>query len=676
MAALVPHWLRAWFQPPDITHSRQLVAELQLPDSTAQFVLALRPHGAPEAVVYLLSSLYFSEKAVADVRELIAATQPKAVVALVDLEAIESFREEERVAGESFAVPSSVLGVIREHVERDPNVVPYSSRARVELARSMFGAGAYGDVLEAKESAAKVNANFRYIDFPYRSSLEHLDDPGVSEGGAGERPSGELFRENFVPGGEVQSGGAGNYGATRRATQGLRACATRTPFDELRQWRESSSVALAQMFEQSRSLSVASSAGEGTETSEAPSVNAEAPLENAETSSENEEDHVPEFGIPFLDLFRALYELYQTPALAQAYLHALRVFQCVEKGQEVNPSDLTEACRYRVALEMSRVRMNNFISASARKVPTRSAAEFHNLSYEEKCYALLAQSLQKEAREHGTVVAVVDVNRISGIRQQWNQEIPEDFIPLIDECYISTDEVEEVSFFETLFSRGVMKPDHVEASQEKKAAVVVGAGAAAAVGLAYLPNWAAPLTPIIKFASAKATTLLKIGFLNSKRALALTVAKGLPGASNVVLPIKASAAKSASVSAVKAAITAEKAQAAAQGLVSGLQRQMFNAIRTSFYSAMRGAQNKRFKRGAWVLFGSSVVAGSGMLMYGEEVERSLGSVAYAPTVAKLGRGLHSLSEASHMVGLNWDIVYNEVYNSEKGFLTRLKKRFG
>lgn len=273
-------------------------------------------------------------------------------------------------------------------------------------------------------------------------------------------------------------------------------------------------------------------------------------------------------------------------------------------------------------------------------------------------------------------MAIVDVNRISGIRQQWNQQIPEDFIPLIDECYISTDEVEEVSLFETLFSTGTMEPNHLEASQEKRVAVVVGAGAAAAVGLAYLPNWAAPLTPIIKFASAKATTLLKIGFLNSKRALALTIAKGIPVASNVVLPIKASAAKSVSASAVKAAVTAEKAQAAAQGLVTGLQRQTLNAIRTSFYSAMRGAQNKQCKRGAWVLFGGSVVAGSGMLLYGEKVERTLGSVAYAPTVAKLGRGLQSLSEASHLVGLNWDIVYSEVYNFEKSFLTRLKNKFG
>lgn len=271
-------------------------------------------------------------------------------------------------------------------------------------------------------------------------------------------------------------------------------------------------------------------------------------------------------------------------------------------------------------------------------------------------------------------MAVVDVNRIPGIRRQWNQQLPEDVIPLIDECYFSTDEVEDENFLEKFISGTMKNPDNPEAGQEKKAAaVVVGAGAAT-LGLAYLPNWAAPLSPLLKFTTAKATTLLKIGFLNSKRAVALTIAKGIPGASKVVLPMQASTAKSATASAVKAAISAEKAQAAAQGLVSGLQRQTLQAIRTSFYSAMRGTQNKQVRRSAWLLFGSSVLAGSGILWYGDKVERTLGSVAYAPNVAKLGRGLESLSEAKNLIGLNWDNLYREVYNFEQSFLARLKKR--
>ena len=260
----MPEWLRAWFDPRDLVQSRKLVEKLNLPGSTSQFVLALRPRDSPESVVYLLSSLHFSEKAVADVRELIAATQPKAVVALVDLEAIEYFREEEKLAAEdsgSFGVPTSVLGVIQENIARDPNVVPYRSRARIELGKSIFGTLSYGDILEAKASAAKVKANFRYIDFPYRSS-GHLDDPAGNddEAAAGEpdRPSAESSRQNFLAAGNLQNGVV-NYKVTRRETQGLRSFVSSTSLNELRQWRESSSVALAQMFDQNRSWSDASS---------------------------------------------------------------------------------------------------------------------------------------------------------------------------------------------------------------------------------------------------------------------------------------------------------------------------------------------------------------------------------------------------------------------------------
>lgn len=242
MAALLLEWLRAWIDPKDIVESRELVKKLNLPETTSQFVLALRPKDSPDSVVYLFSSLYFSEKAVSDVRELIAATQPKAVVALVDLESIREFREEEKLASESFEVPTSILGVIKENIERDPQVVPYLSRARIQASKSIFGAGAYSDVLEAKESAAKVNASFRYVDFPYRSSPSHYDHNADEP----ESPSRELSAQN-----------ANGQSDAGRITQGLRSFATETPLIELRQWRESCSVALAQMFDQNRTSSAA-----------------------------------------------------------------------------------------------------------------------------------------------------------------------------------------------------------------------------------------------------------------------------------------------------------------------------------------------------------------------------------------------------------------------------------
>lgn len=48
--------------------------------------------------------------------------------------------------------------------------------------------------------------------------------------------------------------------------------------------------------------------------------------------------------------------------------HALNVCQAVERGQEVSSNDLRKASMFRIFVEICRVRMNNSILASARKV--------------------------------------------------------------------------------------------------------------------------------------------------------------------------------------------------------------------------------------------------------------------------------------------------------------------
>lgn len=84
--------------------------------------------------------------------------------------------------------------------------------------------------------------------------------------------------------------------------------------------------------------------------------------------TQEDDDTTPGFAQPLLPLLSALCQLYQTPALTQAFLCAQKLFQNVEKGREVNPTDLLEASRFRIALEMSRVQANNAIIASPYKV--------------------------------------------------------------------------------------------------------------------------------------------------------------------------------------------------------------------------------------------------------------------------------------------------------------------
>ena len=50
---------------------------------------------------------------------MIKATHPKAMVSLVDLRAVESLEEEEKLAGELFSVPGLTLGVMQECLEND-----------------------------------------------------------------------------------------------------------------------------------------------------------------------------------------------------------------------------------------------------------------------------------------------------------------------------------------------------------------------------------------------------------------------------------------------------------------------------------------------------------------------------------------------------------------------------
>lgn len=81
-----------------------------------------------------------------------------------------------------------------------------------------------------------------------------------------------------------------------------------------------------------------------------------------------EKEGVPPFAVPFVGLFRALSALFKTEQLGEAHARSAKLFHDVEKGHEVNPRDLLEVCRYRVAVEMGRVWMNNMIRKPARTV--------------------------------------------------------------------------------------------------------------------------------------------------------------------------------------------------------------------------------------------------------------------------------------------------------------------
>lgn len=235
--------MRSLWEPKHVTLSKELVKKLNLPPSTSQFIVALRPSDAPNSVVYVLSTLYRSEKAASDARDLIAAAQPKAVVSLVDVGVIQLLQEEEKVAsrgGGEDAFPTSIVEVLQEVLIENPDVVSYDSRARILAEKCIFGAGLFSDVIEAKQAATKVSAEFRYLGFSLRTllAIKGHDAEEEQEKSSGHNSPNSPKLENE---GEEHAG-------TRRATSRLTSLGADTPLEEIRKWRQSSSVALAQAF--------------------------------------------------------------------------------------------------------------------------------------------------------------------------------------------------------------------------------------------------------------------------------------------------------------------------------------------------------------------------------------------------------------------------------------------
>lgn len=101
----------------------------------------------------------------------------------------------------------------------------------------------------------------------------------------------------------------------------------------------------------------------GDDRSDAPDHPSEA------TPHESEElNHVPEFAKLMEPLFKDLLQVYQTPALYHALQCANKMFLDVENGRAVDPNDVMEACRFRFALEMARVKLNMQIPETTNKV--------------------------------------------------------------------------------------------------------------------------------------------------------------------------------------------------------------------------------------------------------------------------------------------------------------------
>lgn len=206
-----------------------------------------------------------------------------------------------------------------------------------------------------------------------------------------------------------------------------------------------------------------------------------------------------------------------------------------------------------------------------------------------------------------------------------------------------------------------------------KPVVAVGAGAATVIGVSSFSK-IVPVSTITKIVTFKFPGIIKLGLLQTKRTAAIamgkvfTPAKLLTPASKGVISGKLAFGSGVhGPYTVKAAAATEKLRAATHSVIAAAERSSLSAIRTAFYGIMRKRQGKATGASPWITFGGSILACTGLIVFGDGIECAAESAPAIPTIARLGRGLENLRHASEVVrqmdsAQAWEAIYNSLYD--------------
>lgn len=641
----------------DLKVSDSFVRSLPVHESTKQFVFALRDPDYPSSVVYLLAAESLSERSASDAECLVRAIKPKVVVAQIGPSALDDIREEEKNLNgdETCSVPTSWLGVLKGCFVEKIVLSQYESRAGSQILRTIFGTGFYGHVLAAKRAAQENHSLFFILETPHRNgqggelgtNSEHDSKQDVPNNSAIKplaeisQGSGLLGKMTPSPGDMASSVPMGSHRhilASPLHSSALKALASSMAF---------TSQNLLALDSGSNCASTASSAS------------------SSAGCDFRDVDQIPAFAHSFYSLLVDLHDMFNNlPALERALVCVRKMLLEVEKGKEVDSEVLSHVNKFRIAVEGLRVALNSKARSPLKqeqKLP--KDANFYELSYEDKCHALFAQALKRQAKDFGTVVAIVDASSLAGIRSYWNTSLPRDVADLADNCFIS-DTFDNASEGDDPKRRNVLGG---------KPVVAVGAGAATVVGVTSFSK-IVPVSTIAKMVTFKVPTIVKFGLLQTKRTAAValgkvfTPAKLLAPASKGIIPGKIGFVSGVHVpAAAKTAAAAEKLRAATHSVIAAAERSSLSAMRTAFYGIMRKRHGKATGGTPWVTFGGSILACTGLLAFGDGIECAVESAHAMPTIARLGRGLEKLRHASQVVhqmdsAQAWETVYNSLYN--------------
>lgn len=591
-------WQFPKWKSDDLQVSAKFVQQLSIPEQTKHFVFALREPDS-NAVVYILAAQNLSEQAALDAELLIKQVQPKAVVTQIAPSVLAEIQAEEKCSNsdKSSHVPTSSFEVLRRCFIDKINKEQYDTFAGFQVVREIFGVGFYGQFLAAKAAATEVNAHFVVLESPYESACA-TPPAGVSS--SGDQSSGLQLQGSCLLPGNVNSS---SYTTFRRF------CLTNNLQEEMVK-------ALIP------SLELLISASNFSETG------SEAALHGSKPSSDFQ---VPPFAKSVYPLLEDLYSIFTNlPSMGKALASAQQLLVDVDKGGPVNVQLLSEVQNFRIAIESLRIALNDAGRGPIDRKENGSLTrlEFSELSSEEKCHALFAQSVRNEAKKYGTVVAIVDVANLSGLRKYWNTSVPQEFLEF------------------STYDNEVKAHEDATTNQERKRklladkpVVAVGAGATAVFGASSLSK-ALPASTLVKVTTFKIPASLKFGFVHLQRTVLLGINKIL---GSVMPGVSSFGTKS---STLKAAVSAEKIRSVTHSVVASAQRTTLLAIRTSFYEIMRRRHVKSVKVVPCVTFGCSMAACAGLLAYGDGIECAAESIPSVPTITALGQGLLDLRQAS------------------------------
>ncbi|CAH8356112.1 unnamed protein product [Eruca vesicaria subsp. sativa] len=318
------------------------------------------------------------------------------------------------------------------------------------------------------------------------------------------------------------------------------------------------------------------------------------------------ESEVPPFAHSVYNLLVELHNIFNDlPAIRKALDTATKMLSDVNNGEAIDTKALSEVYLFRIAVEGLRIALNNTGRLNIRNLGTE--VQFSKLSSDDKAYALMADDLRSQAKKFKSIVAVVDAGNLAGLRRHWRTCVPQEY--------------------------KVMSTEHKV--------------------LGFDSNDDLKLIPVVAV-GASALTLSNARFFLTRKALAFT---------KMVYP-------STARTFVKSSLSAERIRGVTQYVLTSAESTSFDAMRAAFYAMMmRKRLAKPVHALPLVVLGASLATFSGLVYCEEGIECAAVTLPSASEIAKLGRGIQNLREASLEVTRRGN---NRVHNAMEGLTQRLR----